>query len=167
LLREAIASARYSATTQFHFVPVRPYWEDGLPASIYVDGAAERLFALAGASGGIEHVVVWINGDGASRLDARPLEAQAQHVLAELERLRPSLRGALRLVHAYSWGRNPFVGGNKHVFAPGQVTRFARAMQQPWGRVQFAGEHLRINETGMEAAMETAERAAAAILARA
>jgi monoamine oxidase len=164
-LRDAVAGARYSATTQFHFVPARPYWEDGLPASMYVDGPPERMFALTDASGRIGHVVVWINGDGATALDRLPLDAQAARVLDALAVARPSTKGALKLVHAYSWGRNPYVGGNKHVFAPGQVTRFARVMQQPWGRVHFAGEHLRINETGMEAAMETAERAAASILA--
>jgi len=163
-LAAAMREARYSATTQFHFVPTRAFWEDGLPGSLYVDDFPERMFALSGPSGGVEHVVVWLNGDGASALDRQPLETQAARVLDALGRIRPSTKGALRLVHAYSWGRNPYVGGNKHVFAPGQVTRFARIMQEPVGRLRFAGEHLRLNETGMEAAMETAERAVASIL---
>ncbi|MFO1427842.1 MAG: hypothetical protein U1F11_12905 [Steroidobacteraceae bacterium] len=50
------------------------------------------------------------------------------------------------------------------MFLPGQVTRFARDMDRPWGRVHLAGEHLRRLEFGMEAAMETAERAVVELL---
>ena len=64
----------------------------------------------------------------------------------------------------FSWGAEPFTLGHRHVFLPGQVNRFARQMDQPWQRIHFAGEHLRRMEFGMEAAMETAERAAVAIL---
>jgi monoamine oxidase len=38
-------------------------------------------------------------------------------------------------------------------------------MDQPWQRIHFAGEHLRRVEFGLEAAMETAERAVLEILA--
>jgi monoamine oxidase len=78
--------------------------------------------------------------------------------------MRPAARGKLRPRLQFSWGQQPFIGGHKHVFAPGQVTRFARNMDQPWRRVHFAGEHLRRMEFGMESAMETAERAVTAIL---
>jgi len=40
-------------------------------------------------------------------------------------------------------------------------------LKAPFGRVYFAGEHLRHVEYGMEAAMESGERAALAILERA
>jgi len=47
------------------------------------------------------------------------------------------------------------------VFKPGQVSRFVHAMGRPWKRIHFAGEHLRQLQFGMEAAMESAERAGA------
>jgi monoamine oxidase len=37
-------------------------------------------------------------------------------------------------------------------------------MGQPVGNIHFAGEHLGILHTGMEAAMESAERAALAVI---
>ncbi len=52
------------------------------------------------------------------------------------------------------------------MFGPGQVTKFARDMIIPHGRLHFAGEHTRRLDYGMEAAMESGERAAFEILDR-
>jgi monoamine oxidase len=57
-----------------------------------------------------------------------------------------------------------FVRGCRHLFAPGQVTRFAREMIKPHGRIHLAGEHTRRVDYGMEAALESGERAALEIL---
>lgn len=163
---DAIAGARYSATTQFHFKIKKPYWEkDGLPPSIWSNCSFERAFALKNAkTGAIDTMIVWVNGDGATRWDDRDTNKQVELVLAELARIRPSMAGALEYKVGYSWGRNPFVGGNKHFYAPGQVKRFAADMGKPAGRIHFAGEHLRRLEHGMESAMETGEAAAMEIL---
>lgn len=163
---DAVAGARYSATTQFHFKIKKPYWEkDGLPPSIWSNTSFERAFALKSPeTGEIETMIVWVNGDGATRWDDRDTAKQVELVLAELARIRPTMAGALEYKVGYSWGRNPFVGGNKHFYAPGQVKRFAMEMGKPAGRVHFAGEHLRRLEHGMESAMETGEAAALEIL---
>jgi monoamine oxidase len=162
----AVAGARYSATTQFHYKITKPYWEkDGLPPSLWTDLAFERAFALKNAdTGEIDTMIVWVNGDGATRWDDRDVSLQADLVMAELVKVRPSIAGALEYKLGYSWGRNRFVGGNKHFYAPGQVKRFAADMGKPAGRIHFAGEHLRRLEHGMESAMETGEAAAMEIL---
>lgn len=163
----AVHGAIYSATTQFHFRVLKPFWEaDGLPPSMWSDRFFERAFVM---DKGGEHgsLIVWMNGDGATRLDAMDLAAQRGFILAELAAARPSTAGALEPLFEYSWEKNPFVGGNKHCFAAGQVKMFAREMALPHGRVHFAGEHLRRMEPGMESAMETAEIAALEILERA
>lgn len=163
----AVQGAIYSATTQFHFRVLKPFWEaDGLPPSIWSDRFFERAFVMdkGGAHGSL---IVWMNGDGATRLDAMDLPAQRAFIMAELAAARPSTAGALEPLFEYSWERNPFVGGNKHCFAAGQVKMFAKEMALPHGRVHFAGEHLRRMEPGMESAMETAEIAALEILERA
>ncbi|WP_044564182.1 NAD(P)/FAD-dependent oxidoreductase, partial [Azospirillum sp. B4] len=163
---DAIAGALYSATTQFHYRITKPYWEkDGLPPSLWTDLPFERAFALKNPdSGVIDTLIVWVNGDGATRWDDRDVTLQASLVEAELARVRPSMVGALDYILGYSWGRNPYVRGNKHVFGPGQVKRFAADMGKPAGRIHFAGEHLRRLEHGMESAMETGEAAAMEIL---
>lgn len=164
---DAVQGAAYSATTQFHFRVLRKFWEeDGLPPSLWSDRHYERGFHIANRGGDNGSYIVWLNGDGASRIQAMPREAQLAFVLAELEAARPSIRGALQPLFDYSWEANPFIGGNKHVFCAGQVKHFAKDMGQPHGRIHFAGEHLRRMEPGMESAMETGEIAALEVLER-
>jgi monoamine oxidase len=162
---DAVQGAVYSATTQFHFAVTKPFWDvDGLPPSLWSDARFERTFVISNGHGPHGSLVVWMNGDGATWLDAMPLEAQRDYLLAEINRLRPATQDALDFKLAYSWTANPFVGGNKHCFGPGQIKRFAAVMGNRHGRVHFAGEHLRRLEHGMEAAMETGEAAAFEIL---
>jgi monoamine oxidase len=157
--------AQYSGTTQFHFRVKRPFWEeDGLAPSIWSDTLFERAFVISNGGGEHGSMIVWLNGDGSTMLQAMSMEAQQQVILAELAKARPAIKGALEPTVSYSWNQNPFVGGNKHVFGAGQVKSFAADMGQPHGRIHFAGEHLRRIEPGMESAMETAEIAVLNIL---
>lgn len=161
----AVMGAKYSATTQFHYKITRPFWEeDGLPPSIWSDAYFERAFVLPKAGGDHGSMIVWLNGDGASLINVMSIEQQQAFILEQVNSARPSTRGALELYFSYSWEQNPFVGGNKHIFAAGQVKRFAESMGLPHGRIHFCGEHLRRLETGMESAMETAEIAAIEVL---
>jgi monoamine oxidase len=166
---DAVEGAVYSATTQFHFAVEQPYWEmDGLPSSLWSDRAYERGFHVSNRGGGKHGVlIIWLNGDGAMRLHGMDIDSQRAYILAELAKGRPSTKGALSPLLHYSWDQNPFVGGNKHCFAVGQIRRFGKEMALPHGRVHWAGEHLRRIELGMESAMETAEIAAAEIIAKA
>lgn len=164
----AVHGAIYSATTQFHFRVLKPFWEaDGLPPSMWSDRYFERAFVMNNRGGEHGSLIVWMNGDGATRLNSMDLPTQRAFILAELAQTRPSIAGALEPLVEYSWEKNPYVGGNKHCFAAGQVKMFAREMALPHGRIHFAGEHLRRMEPGMESAMETAEIAALEILDRA
>jgi monoamine oxidase len=83
-----------------------------------------------------------------------------------MERIRPSLRGALEFVGAHSWQLAPFSRGCSHQYVPGRVVAWSHAMATPHQRLHFAGEHTRRLEVGMESAMESGERAATEILER-
>lgn len=161
---EAVNASVYGGTTHVILEPTAPFWEqDGYGPSMFTDGPLERIFALR-IGDAIPFLRVWVNGYAADRLDALPPAQLGEFVVREVERMRPAARGKLRVREVFSWGAEPFTLGHRHVFLPGQVNRFARQMDQPWRRIHFAGEHLRRMEFGMEAAMETAERAAVAIL---
>ena len=162
---EAVAECVYGGTTHVILEATSPFWEaDGLGPSMYTDGPLERVFALKNADGSIRHLRVWVNGDGAGRFDRLAGEDVGAFVIREIGKLRPAAAGKLRYRLHYSWGANPYINGHRHVFRPGQIARFARQMDQPWQRIHFAGEHLRRLEFGLEAAMETAERAVLEIL---
>ena len=167
LRAESINNSLYMGTSHFFFAVTAPYWQrDGLDPGLVTDGTIERIFANKGESGEVEWLDVWINGDGTLPFDALTPEKAMAAVLTEMIRIRPAMRGAVRPLGQYSWRRNPYVNGNKHIFRPGQVTRFGAVIAKPWKRLHFAGEHTRDTEPGMEAAAATGERAAFEILER-
>jgi monoamine oxidase len=162
---EAVAECAYGGTTHVILEATAPWWEaDGFGPSMYTDGPLERIFALKNPDGSIRHLRVWVNGDGAGRFDRLAAPDVGSFVIREIVRVRPAAAGKLKYRMHYSWGANPFINGHRHVFRPGQIARFGRQMDQPWQRIHFAGEHLRRAEFGLEAAMETAERAVLEIL---
>lgn len=167
LQAEAIANASYGGTTHFILEVKSPFWEnDGFGINVYSDGPLERLFAVPGKDGVVRHLRVWVNGYAADRLDQVPANELDAFVLRELARMRPASAGKVAIRTKFSWGAEPFTLGHKHVFLPGQVRRFAKVMGDPWQRLYFAGEHLRRAEFGLEAAAESADRAAVTILAQ-
>lgn len=160
----AVAGAVYARVTQVHLIPEVPFWEqDGLPASLYVDGPLERVFAVE-TEAGVERLVCWINGEGATPWDAMPPEDRVALAVSELARVRPSSTGKVRGGFSWSWA-GPLSGGIRHAPGPGEMLSLGRLLARAHGRVHFAGEHVRREDHGMEAACETGERAAAAVLA--
>lgn len=162
---ESINNSEYMGTTNFFFEVTRPYWEeDKADPGLITDSPIERVFANKGDSGEVEWLNVWVNGKTARAIDQMGLQSGVSFVMSELFRLRPSMQGAISFAGMHSWGANPYVTGNKHLFKPGQVSEFGSTISEPWLRMHFAGEHTRDVEPGMEAAAATGERAAFEIL---
>jgi monoamine oxidase len=166
---EAVRELPYGATTRGFGVIDRPYWEaDGLEPSFFTDETVKMFWAIKPrADEGYWRCMVVLTGASADRIDSLPDAEGRALVESELLRMRPSMAGAFTLHGWYSWTTDRLAGGCRHMFAPGQVTRFAEAMARPHGRLHFAGEHLRRRDYGMESALETGERAAREIIARA
>jgi monoamine oxidase len=136
------------------------------------------------------HVMIWLNGTGASALDPGLVRLERARANAvgqlvtsagagagtdddpravlgrTLKALRPASEGRGRIVRVQRWtASNALAGGAYMHWAPGQVARWAGRMGQGAGRLVFAGEHLGLVHTGMEAAFESAEAAAQAVMA--
>lgn len=165
VFREAIARLPYTQITQVHFLVKRPFWEDDhLPASIWSDGMLGRFFTEKNPVSGHTTAVCWLNGTEALAADKLPPSELSALVLAELKRIRPASEGALEVATVNSWGNNPFAGGAYHHLAPGQASRFFPTLTQNTRSLHFCGEHLALHATGMEGALESAERVVQAIL---
>lgn len=161
-----IREANYAGNTQFDFIVRRRWWEDdGLPASLWTDTAIERLFVTRNYRNDGHMAKIWLNGDGARRIELLAPDDQVRFVQGEIERWRPAARGALEFAHRQSWTTDPHYQGEKFFFCPGQVHRYFPAMATPVGRLHFAGAHHRNVDQGMEAAAQSGERAALEILA--
>jgi monoamine oxidase len=167
---EAVAAIASQAVTQVYIAAKKPFWEeDGWPPSLFTDTIAGMVAGVrSGADPAhVTHLTAWAFGPGARRLDALAPAEAGRLVIEAIERLRPAARGALELIDLKSWGNDPYARGAWATFKPGQVARFGRTIGAPHGRVRFCGEHLARSARGMEAALETAEHAAADILSSA
>jgi monoamine oxidase len=167
---EAIFQVPQMRITELHLEPTRAFWEqDGLGSSMWTDGIAGVVSAQRQGRDPKEvtSFLVWGRARIADHYDSLGREAAGQRVIAEIERLRPAARGALRLAGFKSWQLDPFSGGDWVVWRPGQVQRYLAPLTAAEGRLHFAGEHTGTLERGIEAALESGERAALEILATA
>jgi monoamine oxidase len=158
--RQAIAALPYTQIKQIFLEPEKRYWEtDGMPIDMWTDGPLERVFSVRDSESKDTGIIyVWLNGTGADDFDLSTISAQ-------MKSLRPASEGRFKVRHVQDWtSSNPLAGGAYMHWAPGQIGRWAGKMGMPAGRLFFAGEHLGLVHTGMEAAFESAERAAGDVL---
>lgn len=144
-----------------------PFWEDdGLDPAMWTDSPLGEVRALRQQpdSHDITGLVIRARGFDSQRLDQLGQKAAAELVLGELARLRPAAAGKVEIGGYKSWSMDPYAGGSWTEWAPGQVHDYLPAFSQAVGRLQFAGEHTAVSNRGMEAAMESAERAAVSTL---
>lgn len=131
---------------------------------MWTDTSLERVFALRDAGGAVVGLLVWVDGASARALDTLGPEAAGRRVVDELARLRPSTRGAVSVAGLVAWGTDPFAGGAYAHYAPGHIMDLRPHLGRAWGRVHFAGEHTAVESAGMEAALESGERAAREVM---
>ena len=84
--------------------------------------------------------------------DLQPLNKRAPELAAD--------------IHSYAWQRDVYTQGAYAVYRPGQWFTLRPILQQPHGKVFFAGEHLADWQGFMEGAVVTGETAAAALAGR-
>ncbi len=166
--RRAINTMPYANTARMYLAVEKPFWkEDGLPPSFSTDGPLGMFWAIDNHTGeGRHRAMIVLVGKVAAAIASNDRPAAEAFLLEELYRLRPAARGLLRVNTYKDWFRDPLQKGCSFSLAPGDVNAYARTMLEPWQVLHFAGEHTRRLDIGMEAAMESGERAAIEILGR-
>lgn len=165
--RAAIGALPYTQIFQVHFRASSPFWEnDGLPADMWTDSPIERIFANRAADGRPTGLFrAWINGEPARKMGQRNETERRSLFLDVLHTIRPVTKNKVEVLNTVNWTEtNPFANGAYMHWAPGQASEWAETMGQSVGALHFAGEHLGLLHTGMEAAMESAENTAFAII---
>lgn len=168
LHRTAITEIGYVETTRAFGLVKEPFWqEDGFDPSLFTESPLRMMWTLDNHKNGKGpyRCMFVMTGTSADQFAWLSPDRGAAAIIAELERIRPAARGQVKILKFHSWGRQPFQGGCRHMFRPGQITAFGVDMIRPWHRLHFAGEHTRRLEYGMEAALESGERAAQEVLA--
>ncbi len=162
---EAIKALPYGGQNQVWLRVKQPYWEDdGIEASMWCDGPFSLVRQRIGYDGSRDSAVVITGGAKGEALDRMPAKERGEFVLAELAKIRPSTAGKLEVMGTFSWRLQPTIECCSHVYHAGQMKRFVPVIAAPHERMHFAGEHTRKMEVGMEAALESGERAALEIL---
>lgn len=133
---------------------------DDLPLMMWTDTPIERVFPVRDANGETVALTCWINGTGvrpnASDEDWKQL---AEQTLADTRGIKAKAHAVIR------WDETQGLSGGAYMhWAPGQIEPWAERVVAPAGNLHFAGEHTSYLHTGMEGAMESAERSAYAII---
>jgi nicotine dehydrogenase len=83
-----------------------------------------------------------------------------EQVAATIRRYVPEIEEVLD-VHGHAWGADPYSRGGNTCYRPGQLTRYLADLQQPLGRLAFAGADIASGWVGyMDGAVESGIRAA-------
>lgn len=162
-IQQAIATIPYTGALFYYLSARTPFWrDDGHPPTLWSDDPLiGRVFVLGDDPPMLK---VWIAGPNVGRAYVADAAHNGAPVIAAIERARPSARGQLSLIRRWDWQTNRFAGGIYHHIGPGQGAMQAAAATHVGRRLHFAGEHLAVNASGMEGALESGERAAQAVL---
>jgi monoamine oxidase len=162
-MAHSIAQLPYTRASFAYIEATEPFWrDDPFPDTLWTDDPLlGRVFVLGDDPAMLK---IWTTGAGADLLDRMPSEEAKQQIVARIERARPSAKGKLKVARLYSWQKNPYARGIYHHLGTGMTASHATAVQAKCKRLHFAGEHLAIENSGMEGALESGERAAQRVL---
>ncbi len=165
---EAIRAVAYHKVSQAHLLSDSPFWEDtGQPASWWTDGPLGRVFTRTAPNAeGRYNITCWVNGDACDAYDGLSEGDARARFLETFEAQIPGARGRVELAGLVRWAVDPASGGAWAIWRPGQAHRLIPLIQAPADRLFFAGEHLAVAYSGMEGALESADRAALEALRR-
>ena len=131
------------------------------------DGTAARDPDVSDRPGVLIPCYTW--GQDARRLGAMPASEREDFVIREVSKVHPELKEPDMILDRCSWAWDTYrwCGGTFAFYQPGQFARIHRHVIQPEGRIYFAGEHCSHSHSWMEGALESAESAVEALLAKA
>ena len=165
--RAGWSALRSTAVVQVYMTVESPFWErDGALADMWSDSPLSRVYHLPSATDPCGILCGWISGDAAKALPSTDPAAIGRWTVAELARMRPASTGQVSVTHVHDWRAQPGELGHMASYQPGDIGRYAQALQQPVGALHFAGDHLGRVHVGLEAACEAGEHAAMAVMDR-
>jgi monoamine oxidase len=154
-LKELASKTPYHHVVQSHWYvtldkPAKP------PSLIWTDQKLGRLFIKAIDDKSFT-VNAWVNGASTGAWNELSTAEKGTLIADALEKgsLKP---GLLEHKQEMDWQAEPFQKGVWACWRPGDVHKTA-LLREPYGPIIFAGEHTAVSNSGMEGALESAERA--------
>lgn len=162
---QAVLNAlQYGVVTKVAMQCRQPVWEThGWDGHLTGDLPVSEVWNASASQPGAALLMAYTGGQPGAAFSALSDEARTAHALADVEHACPGLSAHLQATRTVAWANEPYTQGAYAAYAPGQVTAFWDVLRQPAGRLFFAGEHTADHQGFMEGAVESGERAAAAI----
>jgi monoamine oxidase len=167
-LAEAAARLQYGAATKVPLQYRRRFWlREGLNGDAITDLPIGTTWEATTRESGVTGILMaYASGEDGRRLAALSDSERVFQASREMETVFPRARGLVEAGATAAWSDEKYSRGSYAAYAPGQVTRYWRALRQPAGRVHFAGEHCDAFTGYMEGAVRSGRRAARAIAGR-
>jgi monoamine oxidase len=164
----ALRELPYTRITKIFLQARRSFWEaGGYGSTLWTDTAAERIFPnLAAPHDQRGLFTLWLDGKGTLEPDRMSEAERVNWGIKTFTQALPAAANSVEGGATYSWANDPWARGAYAHFLRGQVTTLRPHLGAPTGRLHFAGEHTAENNSGMEGALESAERVVAEIRAR-
>jgi len=159
--QKAIAELRYDSVTRVILQCRSRFWEkngcNGFGISDLPQGVFHTTFDQPGTRGLLASYMLVGVGQRAAAMDP---ESRIAFAAKEMEKVHPGLLDNLEGSFAKVWPADPWAGGAGSQYSPGQLTTLCVGMEQPEGRVHFAGEHISAWPYWMQGALQSGLRAA-------
>lgn len=165
----AIRELAYTRITKVFLQARRAFWDAaGYGSTLWTDTVAERIFPVftdANDQRGL--FTLWLDGKGTLAPDRLSDAERVKWGMKTFAQTLPAVANAIEGGATYSWANDPWARGAYAHFLTGQVTTLRPHLGAPVERLHFAGEHTAENNSGMEGALESAERVVAEIRGKA
>lgn len=156
----AINELEYTKNTKVHIQSKYAEWDKrALGSSVWTDTPIERIFASTGKSGDERAIfTIWTEGNGSIVLEQMPEQKRLSYGQEMFEKVLPFMKGSVERSHTLSWSQDEFIRGAYSHLKVGQFTSIQPYIKTKVGNIHFAGEHTADEFSGMEGALESAER---------
>jgi monoamine oxidase len=159
--QKAIAELRYDPVTRVILQSRTRFWEkdgcNGFGASDLPQEIFHTTHDQPGTRGLLASYMLGGVGERAAAMDS---ESRIAFVAQQMDKVHPGLLENLEGSFTKVWTADPWAGGAGSEHAPGQITSLCAGLEQPEGRVHFAGEHLSAWPYWMQGALQSGLRAA-------
>lgn len=162
---EAIASVRLTSVTRIYLQASRRFWlergDSGRASTDLSIGTLRDETALQDGTAGV--LGAHLSGEQAREWGKLREHERLARALDDVEKVFPGMRAHFDTGASKFWDEDPRAGGAYAWHAPGELTRFAKLLTAPQGRLHFAGDHTSYRPGFMHGAIASAERVVAEI----
>lgn len=162
---EAVEHLPYGDVVRAQFQVRELFWEEegvsGAANTDLFDGRVDQQpYSEPTEPVGRAVLEAFMMGSAADALSGRPEPEILEIALGHLEQIHPRIRDFAEGGIVKAWSADPYARAGWSWPAPGDVTRYLAALQQPVERIHFAGEHTSPLRATMEGALRSGIRAA-------